>query len=332
MEKKLEDTARVAPSETIAAGKKPQGGSLLYYALALAAAAAAPFFPLLLCIAPALIVYVAWRNKPYILGACTLVSLAACYLAAGSVVGALLNAALILPAFLLPYLLIRLRYSNFELVFYCALVGAIGLFLVCCVPSLLSGGSAFAFFDTFLDEYGTLVASMETLLTSMGYGELLTSFNETLELLRMNAAEICVSAFFFIGAIASLANRLLIAAFDRRTRLVPLRLPPFGKWQVKRSYVYVMLGLCILGFILGYANVSYGTVLAALASSMFMLSMSLMGLCALYDMTKKGHRGVFIGACILTPLLFPYSLYVLVFLSMVATLRSQRQASKGGEQ
>ncbi len=294
------------------------------------------FVPLL-AVTPALWARSAWRTHPAALGALALIAYLTGFSLSHDGVAALYSVGLIAPAGILLYGMQRMRFSNFRIVFYGSLALLLGLFIRFAVPHMAESGDAFRSMRVLVAAYETLWnevtgdALAQNMLQALGSGEDLTG--DLLKSFRLNAEEYFVELLYYPAAFAALSGGLLSHLFNRKGEVELLPLPPFEQWQVESGYFYGTLALTGISYVLMLSGVRYGAALLRVGYALWMLPMSLAGLCTLKRWTK---RKPWLFAILSAAAIVLYSMFgaMLTFVGMLGFLqdRAGKRMQKGGDQ
>lgn len=290
----------------------------------------------LLCFVPALWARSAWRTGPLSLLPLCLVAFLSAYLCEKNLLTSLFALLLIAPAGILLYGMQRAGFSNFKVVFYGSIAMLFGLFARIGGPALTEHGDAFLLLRTLLGAYETLWrASMSDGFNDAmrAFGLQAGEFETLLASLRLNAENYFVMLLYYPAALAALSNGLLSHLLNRKGEVGLSPLPPFARWQVEPSYFYGTLLLMGIAYALAFSRAANGPALMNAAYAIWMLPMSLAGLCTLKRWTA-GRPWLFAILCVGTGMLFSVFGSLLTFVGMMGFLRErmEQRRKKGGDE
>ena len=280
----------------------------------------------LLCVTAAFWSRAAWATGPLMLAILTGLSYGAGLMFEKSYTGALYYVGMIAPAGIILYYLQRYQFSNFYTVFYLSIAFLAGLFIRVSLPSLIENGDAFLPMKDMVEAYRTLwEASAEGLLSE----EMISAMKETLTELKLGSDQYLIELLYYPSAFAALANVLLSHLLNRNGGAILVPLPSFEEWTVERGYVYGSLILTVISYILALSKVRYGSGLLQIAYLVWMLPMSLAGLCYLKKRTK-GKTWLFVLLTILSISMYSIFGWALSLMGMIGFFRKEQERRQGG--
>ena len=285
------------------------GGCSVYYY---------PLFLLTMLAVPAVWAAMAFRTRPVML----LVAAALVFLFGYLMGYAPLNCLCILgaaaPAGCVLWFSQKERMGNFQSVLYVSLLLTFGQFLIFCVPDLVATGDPYASLRSYFAEVPVLFEG--------------TSLHDTALLLVSRIDELIVGCFFAFAGGYALINVLLLHAFNRRQKDMPLcPLGPYGTWSVPYGYVMILGGASLVVTILTMTtDTPMVSALSLLLYEMWAMPLLLAGANYLYAVLK--HRlphnrvGLLYGLVMGAGLVFLYQIFqmVLLLLGLVGVIRRRR--------
>lgn len=286
----------------------------------------------LLCIVPALWSRAAWRMRPTVIGALTLIAFVCGYACTGSVLEGLYAVLFIAPTGALIHLMQRAGYSNFKVVFYGSILILTGLFARICLPSLMSDGDAFLPLRNLAAAYQTEWNYMAQSVTGGEESRMESAllFSDMLKEMRLYPEISTLEILYYPAALAGLTNGLLSYLFNRDGSAELVKLPPFENWQVDPAYFYGSLALTVISYIVTMMGFSYGRGLMQVAYVIWLLPMSLAGLSAVKYWTKR-RKWIFIMTCILTGAMFSLFAQILAIFGMMRFVVERTRRRRNGE-
>ena len=285
------------------------GGCSVYYY---------PLFVLTMFVLPAVWAVMAFRTHPIML-----LPAAGLVFAFGVFMGfGMLNSACILgmavPAGCLLWFSQKERMGNFQSVMFVSILLTFGLFLLFCLPDLLSGGDPYASIRAYFTRSISLLEGLAVYNTAV--------------LLVSRIDEMMVACFFVFAGVYALVNVLALHAFNRGRKDMPLcPLGPFGTWFAPYGYVMVSGGLGLGATLLSAAvDTPVISALSLLLYEMWALPLLLSGANYLYAMLKRRlpqkRIGLLYGLVMGAGLVFLYQIFqmVLLLLGLVGVIRRWR--------
>lgn len=208
--------------------------------------------------------------------------------------------------------------GNFQSVMYVSVLLTFGLFLMFCVPDLLISGDPYASIRAY---FTANVALFEG-----------TSFYETAVMATSRIDELMIACFFTFAGLYALINVLLLHAFNRGKKDMPLcQLGPFGTWFASFRYVMVSGGLCLGATLLNaVTDTPLVSTLSLLLYEMWALPLMLTGANVLYALLSrrvpKGRAKLMFGVALGVALLFTsqFAQMALLLLGLVGVIRRRR--------
>ena len=290
-------------------GLSVMGGVSVYYY---------PLFVLTMLIVPAIWATLAFRTRPVMLAVAAALVFLYGYMLDYGTLSCLCILGMSLPAGYFLWYSQKEGMGNFQSVMYVSVLLTFGLFLIFCVPDLLASGDPYASIRSYFAE-----------MPDMFVG---TSLEQTAQQLVSRIDELIVACFFAFAGVYALANVLLLHAFNRSKKDMPLcPLGPFGTWSASYGFVMVMgalgLGATVLSAFVDTPMISS---LSLFLYEMWALPLLLTGANYLYALLSrrlpKGGRTlifcVVMGACLL---LSPqFGQLALLLLGLVGVIRRRR--------
>ena len=333
-------------------------GLLLVAAVATAALAAVPFLPLslpigtgdaafdeaaallhalylrallllpLLAVVPALWARCAWRVHPAALVLLAGAAFATAYYFTQSATEALFLLLLVAPLGGLLYAMQRGGFSNFKITFYGSVLLLGGLFFLLCGTALLQQGDAFVPFRRFVKAAQTVIAP---LTQAFAEDTPIGSFDLIFRELFNNAETVFVGALYWPAALCALLNVLFSHLLNRKGGASMQPLPPFSHWQVEGTYLLGVLAFCAVSMVLSLARVHFGSALLQVAYMLFLLPMSLAGLCTLRRWTVN-RRWLFVLFCVFAALFYSAAAMMLSTIGMLGFMQeAAKKRMQGGK-
>ena len=295
-------------------GLAVMGGVSVYYY---------PLFVLTMFMVPAVWATMAFRTRPVMLLVAGALVFLFGYLMGYGMLSCLCILGMAVPAGVFLWFSQREGMGNFRSVLYVSVLLTFGLFLLFCVPDLLSTGDPYASIRTYF-------AAVPEMFQGTGL------YDASL-LLVSRIDEMMIACFYAFAAVYALINVLLLHAFNKGKKDMPLcPLGPFGTWSAPYGYVMIAGGLCLLATLLT-VSVDTPTVstLSLLLYEMWAMPLTLTGINALYAALIKrlpGGRGkvafvVLLGAGVV----FFYQIFQMVLL-LLGFVRVVRRRRAGKEQ
>ena len=282
-----------------------------------------PLFVLTMLVVPAIWAAMAFRVHPVtLLAAGTLMFLFG-YFIGFDTVNCLCILGLVAPAGCLLWLSQKERMGNFQSVLFLSVALTFGLFLIFCMPDLLQSGDPYASIRTYFADMPELFAG--------------TVLYDTARLLLSRIDELIVACFFAFAGVYALVNVLVLHAFNRRQRDMPLcPLGPFGTWRVPYGYA-MALGAASLVSTFATLSADSPTMsgLSLLLYEMWAMPLMVTGANFLYSLLGRrlsGHRlklifGVMVGALLVFA---PYFAQMVLLLLGFSWIIFRRRARKEG--
>lgn len=284
-------------------------------------------FVTLLCVTPALWARSAWRWHPAVLAGLSVIAFAVGTLLGGPLQGLYITG-MIVPIGIALYVAQRFRVSNFKLVFYGSILILLGLFLLICVPTMISDGDAFLPMRNVVDAYRVIWETSSADVLAVDSSQMAKTLTENVSAMlldyKMNANEYLISFLYVPSAIAALLNTLLSHAFNRKGGAELKPLPPFADWMVEPTYFYGALAfLVITGFVSMFGSET-AIGLSQTAFILWVMPMGLLGLCTVHSWTKsKGW--ILVLVIVGTIVMLPMSLWALTVIGIFGFMRNRMQ-------
>ncbi len=290
-------------------GLAVMGGASIYYY---------PLFVLTMFVVPALWATLAFRTRPVMLLVAGALVFLFGYLMGYEMLSCLCILGMAVPPGVFLWYSQKERMGNFQSVLYVSVLLTFGLFLLFCVPDLLSTGDPYASIRTYF-----------AAVPEMFQG---TSLYEASLLLVSRIDEMMIACFYAFAALYALVNVLLLHAFNKGKKDMPLcPLGPFGTWSAPYGYVMIAGGLCLLATILTASrDTPMVSTLSLLLYEMWAMPLFLTGVNALYALLLRrlpGSQGkVAFGVLLGAGLVFFYQIFqmVLLLLGFVGVVRRRR--------
>lgn len=280
-----------------------------------------PLFVLTMLVIPAIWAAMAFRTHPaMLLAAGALVTLFGFLMGYGAV-SSLCILGMVAPAGAVLWLSQRERMGNFQSVLFVAILLTFGLFLLFCVPDLIQSGDPYASIRSYF------LGALELFQGTYLYASAMLLVN------RLD--EMMVAVFFAFAGVYALVNVLLLHAFNRRRKDMPLcPLGPFGTWSAPYSYTMAMgaLGLFATFLTLSVDTPTVST-LSMLFYEMWAMPLIFTGINGFYRLLRRrlpvNRARVMFGTGMGLGLVFSpqFAQMALLLLGLVGVIR-QRRAGK----
>ena len=290
-------------------GLAVMGGVSVYYY---------PLFALTLFVVPAVWATMAFRTHPVMLLLAGGLVFAFGYLMGYGLLSCLCIAGMTVPAGCFLWFSQKERMGNFQSVMYVAVLLTFGLFLLFCVPDLLASGDPYASIRSYFDG-----------MPAMFEG---TALESSAQLLLSRIDEVIVACFFAFAGAYALVNVLLLHAFNRGKKDMPLcPLGPFGTWSAPFGYAMITGGLCFVSTILTAAvDTPMISAMSLLLYEMFTLPLILTGANFLFFLLSRriprSRAKVLFGVLMAVSILFMNQIFQMALLTMglVGVIRRRR--------
>ncbi len=279
----------------------------------------------LLCVAPALWARCAFRVHPWTLGVLTVLAYVVAFGMTRDALSALSGTLLIAPAGILLYAMQRRKMSNFATVFYTSIILLGGLFLWIGLKPRITNGDAFYPLRQYAE---AVTVTTNELISMLGLTEEQIANSEFARIkdmltdLKLYPESYMIELLYYPAALAALASGLLSHLFNKRKTVDLTPLPPFAEWKVEAPYFYGTLALSVVSYVLALSGVSYGNGLLSIAYALWILPMSLAGLCAVKRMTT-GRPWLFAVACVFTGMFFSMAGMLLATVGTLSFMHEQ---------
>ena len=247
-------------------GLSVMGGVSVYYY---------PLFVLTMFVVPAIWAAMAFRTHPMLLAVAGALVFLFGYMMGYGTMSCLCILGMVAPAGICLWYSQRERLGTFQSVLYVAVLLTFGLFLIFCVPDLLETGDPYASLRSYFSQVPAMFEG--------------TYLYDTAKSLVSRIDEMIVACFFAFAGAYALFNVLLLHAFNRKQKDMPLcPLGAFGTWYAPYGYVMVLGGLGLLAT-LATAVVDSATLtaLSLLLYEMWALPLLVTGANALYSLLGR---------------------------------------------
>ncbi len=290
-------------------GLAVMGGASVYYY---------PLFVLTMFAVPAVWAAMAFRTRPVMLLVAGALVFLFGYMMGYGTVSSLCILGMAAPAGCFLWYSQKERMGNFRSVMYVSILLTFGLFLIFCVPDLLTAGDPYASIRSYFAQVPAMFEG--------------TALYDTALSLVTRIDEVMVACFFAFAGVYALVNVLLLHALNRGRKDMPLcPLGPFGTWYAAYGYVMVSGALALLATLL--VLVRDDPMLSALSMllyEMWALPLLFTGVNALYSLLTRrlpGGRGKLMFGVLLVPaLLFSpqFAQVALLLLGLTGVIRKRR--------
>ena len=277
-----------------------------------------PLFVLTMFAVPAVWAAMAFRTRPAMLAAAAALVLLFGYLMGFDGLSCLCILGLVAPAGCFLWYGQKAGMGNFRSVMYVSVLLTFGLFLIFCVPDMLASGDPYASIRSYFADVPAMFEG--------------TALYGTAQYLVSRIDEMIVACFYAFAGVYALVNVLLLHAFNRGKKDMPLcPLGPFGTWSASYGFVMVMgaLGLGASLWVL-IADTPAASALSLLLYEMWALPMLVTGANFLYALLRRrlsggGQKlvfGILLGAgLLLSP---QFAQMILMLLGLVGVIRRRR--------
>ena len=277
-----------------------------------------PLFMLTMFLTPAVWAALAFRTRPSMLAVAAALVFLFGYLMGFGALNRLCILGMVLPAGAGLWFSQRENMGNFQSVLYVSVLLTFGLFLIFCLPDLITFGDPYVSLRIYFAQVPAMFEG--------------TSLQDTALLLVSRIDEMMIACFYAFAALYALVNVLLLHAFNKGKKDMPLcPLGPFGTWSAPYGYVMIAGGLCLLATILTVSrDTPMVSTLSLLLYEMWAMPLFLTGVNALYALLLRrlpGSRGkVAFGVLLGAGLVFFYQIFqmVLLLLGFVGVVRRRR--------
>ena len=290
-------------------GLSVMGGVSVYYY---------PLFVLTLFAVPAVWAVLAFRTHPVMLAVAGALVFLFGYMMGYGAVSCLCILGMTLPAGYFLWYSQKERMGNFQSVMYVSILLTFGLFLIFCVPDLLVSGDPYASIRSYFAEVPAMFEG--------------TALYDTALSLVSRIDELMIACFFAFAGAYALANVLLLHAFNRGKKDMPLcPLGPFGTWSASYRYVMILGALGLAATLLAtFADTPMASALSLFLYEMWVLPLLVTGanfLSALLSRRlPKGGQKLIYGILMGVGLLFSpqFAQVALLLLGLVGVIRRRR--------
>ena len=209
-------------------GLAVMGGCSVYYY---------PLFVLTMFVVPALWATMAFRTHPLMLLAVGALVFLFGYMMGYDTLSCLCILGMAAPAGVFLWFSQKEGMGNFESVMYVSILLTFGLFLIFCVPDLLQSGDPYASLRTYFSEIPAMFEGTALYATALS--------------LVSRIDEMIVACFYAFAGAYALVNVLLLHAFNRGKKDMPLcPLGPYGTWFAPYGYTMIAGGLGLIATLL----------------------------------------------------------------------------------
>lgn len=290
-------------------GLSVMGGASVYFY---------PLFALTMFVVPAVWAAMAFRTRPVMLIVAGALVFLFGYLMGFAPLNCLCILGLAMPAGAFLWYCQRERMGNFRSVMYVSVLLTFGMFLVFCVPDLLATGDPYASVRT---SFAASVPLFEG-----------TPLYEAAQAMVSRIGEMMIACFFAFAAVYALVNVLLLHAFNKIKKEMPLcPLGPFGTWMASYRYVMILGGAGLAATILMLAaDTPAISALSLLLYEMWALPLLFSGVNFLYYALNrrlpKSRANLVFGVAMAVSLLFMYQFFqmALLLLGLIGVIRRRR--------
>lgn len=277
-----------------------------------------PLFMLTMFLTPAVWAALAFRTRPSMLAVAAALVFLFGYLMGFGALNRLCILGMVLPAGAGLWFSQRENMGNFQSVLYVSVLLTFGLFLIFCLPDLITFGDPYVSLRIYFAQVPAMFEG--------------TSLQDTALLLVSRIDELIVACFFAFAGGYALVNVLLLHAFNKRQKDMPLcPLGPYGTWSASYGYVMILGGASLLVTILTMAtDTPMVSALSLLLYEMWTMPLLLTGANYLYAVLKRrlpqNRVGLLYGLVMGTGLVFLYQIFqmVLLLLGLVGVIRRRR--------
>ena len=278
-----------------------------------------PLFVLTMFLTPAIWAAMAFRTHPVMLIVASALVFLFGYLMGYGAVSCLCILGMTLPAGSFLWFSQKERMGNFQSVLFVSILLTFGLFLLFCVNDLIATGDPYVSLRSYFAEVPAMFEG--------------TNLYESSLLLMSRIDELIVACFFAFAGAYALVNVLLLHAFNRQKKDMPLcPLGPYGTWAAPYGYVMALGGLSLLSAILNATmDTPVLSALGLLVYEMWAMPLLLTGANELFSLLKrrlpKSRRIELLYILILgAGVVFLYQIFqmVLLLLGLVGVIRRRR--------
>ncbi len=277
-----------------------------------------PLFMLTMFLTPAVWAALAFRTRPSMLAVAAALVFLFGYLMGFGALNRLCILGMVLPAGAGLWFSQRENMGNFQSVLYVSVLLTFGLFLIFCLPDLITFGDPYVSLRIYFAQVPAMFEG--------------TSLQDTALLLVSRIDELIVACFFVFAGGYALVNVLLLHAFNKRQKDMPLcPLGPYGTWSASYGYVMILGGASLLVTILTMTtDTPMVSALSLLLYEMWAMPLLLTGANYLYAVLKRrlpqNRVGLLYGLVMGAGLVFLYQIFqmVLLLLGLVGVIRRRR--------
>ncbi len=277
-----------------------------------------PLFVLTMFVVPAVWATMAFRTHPAMLLVAGALVFLFGYLMGFETVSCLCILGMAVPAGCFLWYCQKERMGNFRSVIYVSVLLTFGLFSVFCIPDLIASGDPYASIRSYFAVVPTLFEG--------------TNLYDTAKALVSRLDEMMVACFYAFGGAYALVNVLLLHAFNRGKKDMPLSpLGPFGTWSASYTYVMILGALGLLAMLLTLTvDTPMFSSLSMLLYEMWALPVMFTGANVLFSLISRrlpGSRGKVVYGLLLGAGLLFLSQFIqlaLLLLGLTGVIRRRR--------
>lgn len=264
--------------ETISTNPAPSRGNRLLLVLitVFAGAVSAAVFPGLLML-PALWAFAMCRTSRWYLFAFAIPFAATAFLLDEPLGAACLSALAVGMAAVL-YAMQTRKAGNAHTALALFGVGVVALYVMVCLPGILSGEGAFAAVQKSVDESIDVMRRMLTLTPGLT-AEQTAGVEEYLATLSQSVPTVLVPILCMFSGVIALANLLFFHLFVKKSGLDVTPLRPFRLWAVPRDILFGLVVLLVLSIGFSFSEWEFAAALSATVNVLVSMPLGLQGLC-----------------------------------------------------
>ena len=277
-----------------------------------------PLFVLTMLVTPAVWAVMAFRTHPVMLAVAGGLVLLFGFLMGYDTVNGLCILGMAVPAGAFLWFSQKEGMGNFQSVMYVSILLTFGLFLIFCLPDLLQSGDPYASLRSYFAQVPAMFEG--------------TALYDAARALVSRIDEMIVACFYAFAGAYALVNVLLLHAFNRGKKDMPLcPLGPFGAWYAPYGYTMVAgAGGLVATFLAVTVNTPMVSSLSMLLYEMWALPLLFTGVNALYTLLcrrlPKGTAKLVFGLLLGAGMVFFAQIMqmVLLLLGLVGVIRRRR--------
>lgn len=296
-------------------GAAVMGGVSIYYY---------PLFVLTMFVVPAVWAAMAFRTRPVLLAAAGGLVFLFGFIMGYGTVSCLCILGMVAPAGVILWLSQREGMGNFQSVMYVSVLLTFGLFLIFCVPDLLTSGDPYASLRTY---FSAVPAMFEG-----------TVLYDTALYLVSRIDEMIIAIFYAFAGAYAFVNVLVLHGFNRGKKDMPLcPLGPFGSWYAPYGYVMVLGALSLVVTLLATSvDTAMTSALSLLLYEMWALPLFITGANVLYALLGRrlpmARLKLIYGLLLGVALMFApqFAQVVLLLLGLTGVIRRRRAGKERG--